>query len=372
MATQPALIDNNETGTDLIVIEAQRNAVALFTDDRQYSEFYERVKQSVSGFVPDVTTDKGRREIASVAFRVTKAKTTLDKAGFALTEEWRQKTAAVNASRKKMTTELDALADEVRRPLTEWEAKEAQRCEQVSGLIQRLHNAATVQEGETAADVEARLRALNGYVIDPALFQERRQEGDDAKEAATQALNRAVTRLRQEEADRAELERLRREAAEREEAERLAREAREREEMERRQREDAERQRIEAEDRRKAEIAAAEERARLEAEERARAEERREAEERVAEERARAEAAELEAAEAQRKEQERLAWEAKEKREREAREADARHRQAVLNEVIDDIASATNDGHNAASLGFAQAVANAIAAGLVRHVSVTF
>lgn len=366
MATAPEIIP--ETSTDLIVYEAQRNAVLLFTDDRKYSEFYGRVKDSVAGFVPDVTTDKGRREIASTAFRVTKAKTALDKAGFALTEEWRQKTAAVNAARKKMTTELDALAEEVRLPLTKWEEAEAERDACVEQTIQRLRNAATIGEGETAADIEARLKRITEFDPDESVFQIRVGEARDTRDATAASLERAALRLRQEEADRVELERLRAEAAEREEAERIQREEREREERERLAREAEERAKVEAEERRKAEIAAAEERARVEAQERARVE----AEKRLAKERRARQAAEREADEARRKSEERDAWEAKERREREAREADERHRKAVLDEVIDDIAAATNDGHNAASFGFAQAVANAIAAGLVRHVRVSF
>lgn len=362
-------IELQETGTDLIVAEAQRNAIALFTDGKRYSDFYERVKASVSTFEPDVSTEKGRREIASVAFRVTKAKTTLDKAGFALTEEWRKKTAAVNAARKRMVTELDELADEIRRPLTEWEKREAERSQRVDQEIQHFRSQASVGEDEAAADVERRCCALDGYVVDPDLYQDRLDEGQSAKEAAVEALRRAVQRLRQEEADRAELERLRREAAEREEAERLAREKREREEQERREREQAERRRAEEKERRKAEIAAAEQRARVEAEQRARAEERRAADERLAEERRQREAAEAEAAEARRNEQERLAWEERERMEREKREADERHRKAVIAEVAEDISAAL---FNAEQSDVALAVANAIAAGTVRHVSVRF
>ena len=220
MATQPDLIDRAETSTDLIVADAQRNAVQLFTDEKQYDDFYRRVRDSISDFVPDVTTDKGRREIASVAFKVTKAKTTLDKAGLALTEEWRQKTNAVNAARKKMTTQLDELADDVRRPLTEWEAKEADRQKLVDDTIQRLRNAATVQEGETAADVEERLAKVIAFEPDEALFGVRIVEACDTCDATAAALGRARDRLRREEADRAELDRLRREAAERDERER--------------------------------------------------------------------------------------------------------------------------------------------------------
>jgi hypothetical protein len=357
------------TSTDLVIVEAQQRAVAIFTDEKQYSEFYERVKKSVADFVPDVTTDKGRREIASVAFRVTKAKTTLDKAGFALTEEWRKKTAAVNASRKKMTTELDALAAEVRRPLTEWEEREAERQRKVEGELARFRNAGVVADDETAADVERRGRELHAEQLDPELYQDRLDEAAEAKAAAVQVLARAMHRLRQEEADRAELERLRREAAEREEAERIAREAREKEERERLAREAEERAKVEAEERRKAEIAEAADRARVEEAERVRREEQERHEAELAKERAAAEEERAEAERLRREKEEREAWELKENREREAREADERHRKAVIDEIIADLHEALQEEADSV---IPKAVANAIAAGTIRHVSVKF
>jgi colicin import membrane protein len=372
MATQPDLLDTTTNGTDLIVVEAERNAVALFTNDRQYDEFYRRVKDSVSDFVPDVTTDKGRREIAKVAFKVTKAKTTLDKAGLALTEEWRRQTNAVNAARKKMTTQLDELAEEVRRPLTEWEAKEAERQERVSSLIQRVRDAAIIREGETADDVERRLRNVTDFEPDEDLFGVRIAEARDTRDATAASLERARDRMRREEADRAELERLRKEAAEREEREREA-------EAQRLEAERAERMKAEAEERAKREkeesarrIREAEERAAREADERARAEERRQAEEKLAEERRAREAAEREAADRRRAEEERAAWEDKERREREAREADERHRKDVLAEVAEDMTAVLLFHADADAKGAANAVANAIAGGIIRHVRVTF
>lgn len=355
-----------ESGTDLIIAEAQQNAVALFTDEARYSDFYERVKQSVSGFVPDVKTDRGRREIASVAFKVTKAKTTLDKAGLTLTEEWRQRVNAVNAARKKMTTELDELAAEVRRPLTEWEEAEDARQDRCSQMLNRLRSEATVQFGETAADVRARFADIEALTFDAAEYEGFAEQVTALREQALSALSAAAGRLDQEERDWAELERLRREQEER--TAREAELARQREEEEARSRAEQERARLakEAEERRQREIAEAAERARREADEQARAEERREAEQRLAEERSQRQAAEREAEDARRKEQERAAWEAKERREREAREADERHRKAVLRDVRDDLI--------AAGLAEEQAktAALAIGSGSIRHLTVRF
>lgn len=361
--------EQTEAGTELIVAEAQQNAVALFTSDEKYSEFYERVKAQVASFVPDTSTAKGRAEIASVAFRVTKAKTTLDKAGLALTEEWRKQTAAVNASRKKMTTELDALAAEVRRPLTEWEEQDKARAAEADRLIAWMRQAAVVSEEDTAETVERRGRQIHAYDPSPELFQERLDEAAEAKAATIAVLLKARARLHQEELDRAELARLRQEAEEREAKDRAEREKQEQERLAREAEEraaEAARRAKEESDRR---IQEAQERAAREAEEKARAEERAKHEAQLAEERAAREKVEREAAEARRKEEERLAWERKEQADRERREADERHRKAVIAEIADDISAVVLAD---ISPKLARSIADAIAAGTIRHVSIRF
>lgn len=364
MATAAEIVEQGG-GTDLIVAEAAQNAVALFTDPKRYSEFYERVRDEVSGHEADLATDKGRKAVAALAFRVTKAKTTLDKAGLALTEGWRQQTAAVNAARKKMTTELDQLADEVRMPLTQWEAREKQRQEIVDQAITRFRALTAIGEDDTAAAVEQRGRELHTETLDPTFYLDRLDEAEAARAAAVTALAQAMHRLRKEEADRAELERLRaaeRERAEREEADRLAAEVR-------RDEETREKQRREAAERAERERQEAIDRAAVNAREAAEAEARRVHDAEIAKEREAADAARREADEVRRKEQERVAWEQEEARKRGEREADQAHRKAVVDEVTADILAAVNMGGMESA---ARDVANAIAAGTIRHTRISF
>ena len=212
---------DSETTAGELVAGVPVNAVALFTNDKKYSEFYSRVKAETlhSGELIDVETAKGRDDIKARAFRVTKAKTTLDKLALGLTEEWRSKTALVNASRKKMVTELDELAAEVRQPVTDWETGEKTRVALADLMILRFHDGATVRIDETAADVKARGLEIWNAVLDPAIFGDRLDEAQAAKDSVVASLRASFQRLTQEEADRAELSALR--------AEREAREAKE-------------------------------------------------------------------------------------------------------------------------------------------------
>lgn len=324
---------DSEGKAELVVVEVQKNPVALFTDPKIYSEFYQRIKDAVSEHEPDVSTDKGRRAIASLAFRVTKSKTTLDKAGLALTSTWRDQIKAVNESRFKMVEELDALAEEVRKPLTDWETAEDERKERIDETIRSFEAAAVIVEEDTAETVEARGREVVATELDADTLQERLDEVQAAKDRAIAALLRARDRLRQEEADRVELEKLRAAEAERIEAERAEREKREAEEA-------AERERKRAEDeKRKAEEAEAQ---RLkEAEERAAQAAREEAEklhkEQLAAESARAAKAEQEARDAAERERQRAETEQAEAAAIAAREKDKAHRRKLAGEAKEDL-----------------------------------
>lgn len=222
-----------------LVVMATVNPLAVFTDPEQFSQFYTKLKQETDKHAPDVSTERGRNAVRSLAFKVTRAKTTLDKAGLGLTEEWRQKVALVNASRREMVDQLDALAAEVRRPLTEWENAEKARIERCQATIQQIKDMAIVSLDDSSETVRARGKELWGIEIGDE-FGELATGAREAKAAAVAVLQRALERLTKEEADRAELEQLRAEQAEREERDRAQQERIAAEEAEQRRKEAAE------------------------------------------------------------------------------------------------------------------------------------
>lgn len=323
-------LDDAPTG---IVEITPQTALALFTDKEKYSEFYSRIKAETDKFVPDLTTKKGRDAIATEARKVVTAKTTLEKAGKGLVEEWRAKTNLVTSARIEMVNELDALAKEVRRPLTEWEEAEKARITECQVAIDAFKRARVVDPDDTAADVRERGSDVFNQIIDPDRFGDMFEEAQAAKTDAVETLKRALVRLTQEEADRAELARLRAESEAREARETEEREAREKAEREAEQARITEERRVAAEradldriERAKAEAAAS---AQREAEQRARDEQA---------ERDRKHAAELQAERDKAAEVERVrqaeidranAAEAARVAEQAKREANLKHRTAV-------------------------------------------
>ncbi|HHG9020607.1 TPA: hypothetical protein ACPYW0_004590 [Citrobacter freundii] len=109
--------------TDLVVIE-KSSAMAVFTNNEQLDPIIEKIEKEARSLVPDISTKKGRDAIASMAHKVARSKTYIDNAGKDLVAELKALPKQIDESRRIVRERLDALKDEVRRPLTEWEAEQ--------------------------------------------------------------------------------------------------------------------------------------------------------------------------------------------------------------------------------------------------------
>ncbi|HHG0773005.1 TPA: hypothetical protein ACPUHQ_002438 [Klebsiella pneumoniae] len=285
---------------DLVVIE-KKNAMAVFTNNDQLDPLIEAIEKEARSLVPDVTTKKGRDAIASMAHKVARSKTYIDNAGKDLVAELKALPKQIDESRRVVRERLDVLKDEVRRPLTEWEA-EQERIKAEEAML-ALHVEALAMNEDFDRQLAARIEADHEMAL---LMNDAfdREQADKAAEAERQ-------RIAHEE----EIKRLAAAAAAREVEQRAQREREEaahREAVLKAQAEQAERDRIAAEKKAEADKQAA-----IEAERRKAQEEadriRREAEQR---------------------EQARLAEEKRKADEQARREADVRHRKAVGVEVV--------------------------------------
>ncbi|MGP1988780.1 hypothetical protein ACTS35_19720, partial [Citrobacter freundii] len=92
--------------------------------NEQLDPIIEKIEKEARSLVPDVSTKKGRDAIASMAHKVARSKTYIDNAGKDLVAELKALPKQIDESRRIARERLDALKDEVRRPLTEWEAEQ--------------------------------------------------------------------------------------------------------------------------------------------------------------------------------------------------------------------------------------------------------
>lgn len=285
---------------DLVVIE-KKNAMAVFTNNDQLDPLIEAIEKEARSLVPDVTTKKGRDAIASMAHKVARSKTYIDNAGKDLVAELKALPKQIDESRRVVRERLDALKDEVRRPLTEWEAEQERI--KAEEAMNALHAEALAMNEEFDRQLAARIESDHEMAL---LMNDAfdREQADKAAEAERQ-------RIAHEE----EIKRMAAAAAAREVEQRAQREREEaahREAVLKAQAEQAERDRIAAEQKAEADKKAAVEAERRKAQEEA---------DRIRRE------AEL-------REQARLAEEKRKADEQARREADVKHRKAVGVEVV--------------------------------------
>lgn len=107
----------------------QPTPLSVFTTDNM-EELLNKIEEEVKSFVPDTSTDKGRKAIASLGRKVSSSKVALDDAGKEFVSDWKQKARRVDAVRKIARDRLDSLRDEVLKPLTEWRELERLKKEQ--------------------------------------------------------------------------------------------------------------------------------------------------------------------------------------------------------------------------------------------------
>jgi len=110
--------------TKMLIPVEELNDINLFMDEEKINAFLNELRRQATDFTPDTTTKKGRKEIASQAYKVSQSKTFVDIELKALTTEWARKKKVVDSGRKTVREFCDNLRDEIRLPLTEWEEKE--------------------------------------------------------------------------------------------------------------------------------------------------------------------------------------------------------------------------------------------------------
>lgn len=305
--------------TDLVVIEKQ-NAMAVFTTKEQLDPIIEAIEEEARSLVPDVSTRKGRDAIASMAHKVARSKTYIDNAGKDLVAELKALPKQIDESRRIVRERLDALKDEVRRPLTEWEAEQERiKAEEAMNAMHAEALEMNIKfDQELAAKFEAdhEMALLMNDAFD-------RDEKEKAEEAERQRI------AREEELKRQAAEQAKRESEEKAERERA--EAARREAELKLRAEQAERDRIEAEQKAERDKKEAAERAEREKQEAIAAEQRKAQEE-----------AERIKRETEQKEAARLAEEKRIADEKAKREADGKHRKTVGTNIVNALTNCTS------------------------------
>lgn len=210
--------------TELAVVPPKETALAVFSAEKGLEPWLQKIRDEVRAFVPDTSTAKGRAAIASIAFKVAKSRTALDDAGKKLVAELKEVPKLIDAERKRMRESLEALQEEVRRPLNEWQAAEDARVARHHAVIGHIENTDTA--GMSAALISAKIQDLDSCEINQEL-EEFEADAHRAKAASLVVLRQALEDQEKVEAEQAELIKLRAEKEAQEQKDRETRIAQE-------------------------------------------------------------------------------------------------------------------------------------------------
>lgn len=206
----------------LIAIEeiSEANAPAIYVAGG-LKQFIDLVKAEVEGEVPDLTTRKGRERIASLAAKVSKSKTAVEKPGRDYLRRLKEMPKVVEAELREFVTKMDTLRDEVRQPLTDWQAAEDARVDKHNSMIRHIEDCGLGLMGGQPQPFTLLFRELEEKIIVDEKFEEFEAEAHRAKATALAKLKSSFDEHQKREAEQAELARLRREAEERAEQDRI-------------------------------------------------------------------------------------------------------------------------------------------------------
>lgn len=207
---------------ELIVLETitPENAPAIFGHN-SLGKFVEAVRVAVIDEVPDLSTDKGRKRVASIAAAVSRSKTAIDDAGRAYLKKLKEQPKVIEGELRVFLSDMDALRDKVRAPLNEWEAardaEEARLQQAIDTLVQNF----TLDPDSTVADIQGALFGLEQEPLTEEDFGKRLEEAEQKRSYGITLLNDQLAKRQQYEREQAELVENRRKIAALEEEKRI-------------------------------------------------------------------------------------------------------------------------------------------------------
>lgn len=213
--------NSNETTTEALIVDTdysvlvveKKDLQAFFLDPAKLDTLYGHVEKMARALVADPLTKEGASQIKSCARQIASVKKRIDDIGKDVVADLKKLPGQIDANRKSLRERLEALQDDIRRPVTEIENREDE-IDGIKGIHLRLANASSE---EIAKELE--------FVKKIPLTEEKWHESLEKAKAAiageTKALELLKSTAEKREKDAEELEQLRKNQ---EEADRIIRE----------------------------------------------------------------------------------------------------------------------------------------------------
>ncbi len=201
---------------DLIPLHAQPLA-AVFDKPEAMAKVLAQIETAALAETADPATEDGRTSIKSLAYKVSRSKTALEDVGKPLADAARLDYDKINAIRKTAKEFLDALRDDIRKPVNDWEAVEKARVMALGIRLNEIENLGLVNRVEGSGLLGQTISRVEAIEIGDS-WREAQDDAAETKATALTNLRRELEAAKEEEAKEAELETLRAEKLEREAA----------------------------------------------------------------------------------------------------------------------------------------------------------
>jgi len=191
--------------TEVILYEEKdANAVTLFNGDG-LDPFIENIRKVAEEFEADVTTEKGRKAISSLAYKVSNAKSLVERLRLEENESHQAQINKNNAKGKKAKNALQEIQDNVKQPVTDWNAR-------IKG-----HQDAITAIQQTSLSIQSRWDIIDTVEIDNFRLQLKSDDRDwqefsfkaeGIKKQAIEAIESTIAKRKKQADDKLEFERL--------------------------------------------------------------------------------------------------------------------------------------------------------------------
>lgn len=246
-----------------VTVTMKEGLTAFFTDGKNLDELFAGIEKTARGLVADPLTKEGASQIKGCARQLASLKKRIDDLGKDVVAELKDLPKKIDANRKKFRDSMDALQDDIRRPVTEIENREDE--------IEGIKNTHVRLAGADSDQLKAEIDAIRAIPLTEEKWHESLEKAKAAIDGEAKALALLMDAALKREAEARELDELRKKQ---EEAERIIREQKIKEEAARKAKEEAdaraaaEKARLQREKEEAERRAAEAEKARLEAEKR--------------------------------------------------------------------------------------------------------
>ena len=212
-----------------VVVADKEGLLEFFKNGNNLENLYTVIEKKAKGLVADTSTKEGRSQIKTAARQIASVKTKVDDLGKQVVAELKALPKFIDANRKTLREKLEALQEEIRRPVTEIE----ERQKEIEEICSRHVNLAFAGSEELKAEIEK----LEKLPLTEEKWHESLEEATTGITGEINALNVLLDAALKKEEDARRLAEL---EAKQAEAERIIREQKIKEEAERRAKEEAE------------------------------------------------------------------------------------------------------------------------------------